>query len=156
MQAVFAKVPGGLLMPACTDAKRFIASLSRDEGVLVEVSKVTDMRLHRKLFALLELAFDAWEPNDDLLVLGESRRKDFNHFRSGILILAGHCDAQYSSSGVVRLNARSISLSECAGHEFELVYRAVLDVVWSRVLKYVRYTSPAQAERVIDELLTYE
>lgn len=156
MQAVFAKVPGGLLMPVCTDAKRFLAALSRDEGVLVEASKVTDLRLHRKLFALLELAFDAWEPNDDLVVIGESRRKDFNQFREGVLVLAGHCDASYTGAGVVRLKARSISLLECDGYEFERIYRAVLDVVWTRVLKYVRYTSPAAAERVIEELLTYE
>lgn len=156
MEAVFAKVPGGLLLPACTDAKRFVAALSRDEGVLVTVSKVTDLRLLRKLFTLLELAFDAWEPNEDLLVIGESRRKDFDRFREGVLILAGHCDAHYDRYGTVTLTARSISRVECDGYEFERVYRAVLDVVWSRVLRYVRYASPAHAERVVEKLLAYE
>lgn len=156
IRATFAKVPGGLLLPVCNDAKRLMASLRRDEGVVVDATKATDMRLHRKLFSLLELAFDAWEPDDDLRVIGESRRKDFDHFRSGVLILAGHCDANYSSSGSVRLRARSLSMAECDGYEIEKIYRSVLDVVWSRVLRYVRYSSPAAADRIVEELLTYD
>ena len=156
MDAYFSRQNGGILIPLDNNAKHFVASLAVGEGVRVQAFKVTDMRIHRKMFALLNLAFECWEPNDDLLVIGESRRKDFDHFRNRILILAGHYDVVYKSTGTFMLVARSLSTNLCDGYRFEQVYRAVLDVVWTRVLRHIRYASPEEADRVVDELISFD
>ena len=72
------------------------------------------------------------------------------------LILAGHYDVVYKSTGTFMLVARSLSTNLCDGYRFEQVYRAVLDVVWTRVLRHIRYASPEEADRVVDELISFD
>jgi hypothetical protein len=156
MECFFAKSPNSGLMPVGPEAERFLASLRAGGGVTVSVVSLADARLLRKLFSLFELAFDAWEPNEDLIVRGESARKDFDQFRKDVLILAGHYNRYVNARGEVRLEAKSLSPAKCEGVDLQCIYRKVLDVVWSRILRHVRYASPAEAERVIEKILTYE
>lgn len=156
MQAYFVKGPGGCLMPVGPEAEQFVASLSAGGGMMVDVERVQHPKLRRKLFVLFHLAFDAWEPNEDLVVRGECKRKDFTQFRKDLLILAGHYRRYVNAAGEVRLEAKSLSLAECEGLELQGIYRKVLDVVWTRILRHVRYANPAEVERVIEELNTHE
>lgn len=156
MEAFFAKSPNGWLMPVGPEAERFVASLSAGQGVAVDAHSVADVRLLRKLFSLMALAFEAWEPNPDLVEHSDSVRLDFDRFRKDLLILAGHYNRYVNAAGEVRLEAKSLSPAKCEGIDLQCIYRKVLDVVWTRILRHVRYASPIEAERVIEKLHTYE
>ena len=155
MKAVFAKGPGDTLIPADDAARNLVASLKPGEGVSVEAKRVRNVAFHRKFFALLRLAFDAWEPEEPRTWRGEALRKDFDSFRRDILVLSGHFDAHYGVDGSVSLEARSVSFAKCDEAEFAEVYSGVLDVLWSRVLGSAGYDSPEHVEEVVMELLRY-
>lgn len=152
MLAVFAKAQGQVLVPVDAGATRFLKSLKLGEGMEIEAKKVRNVRFHRKFFKLLRLAFDSWEPDPDLRVDGVCVRKDFESFREHILILSGHCEATYGVDGSVKLKAKSIAFDACDDFEFDQIYQAALDVVWSRVLRHVRYRSPQVADNVVQQL----
>lgn len=155
MRLLFQKLPGGALVPLGPDAERYLAQLPAGGGIELDVHPVTDMRLHRKFFKLVELGFQHWEPNEDLRVDGMSLREDLKSYRKKLLILAGHYEATYLRDGSVKLEARSISVAKCDGVTFARVYKACMAVIWDRVLKYARYESPAEVERVVNEMLSY-
>ena len=155
MKAIFYRAPGDTLIPADEAAHALLASLKPGEGVSVEAKRFRNVQFHRKFFALLRLAFDAWEPEEPRTWRGEALRKDFDAFRKDVLILAGFFDASYSVDGSVSLEARSISFSKCDELEFAAVYSSVLDVLWSRVLSDAGYSSPEHVDEVVMELLRY-
>ncbi len=156
MQAIFAKAQGQVLVPVDAGATRFLKSLKMGEGMAIEAKKVRNIKFLRKFFKLLRLAFDSWEPDPDLRRDGICIRKDFEAFREHVLILAGHCYATYGADGSVRMHAKSIAFDSCDDFEFEEVYEAVRDVVWSRVLRQVRYRSPLEVEMVAEQLSTFD
>ncbi len=155
MKCVFAKGQGNVLIPADPAAEQFIASLKLGNGAAVEVKKARNIRFHRKFFALLQLAFDIWEPTGEKMWKGVPIRKDFERFREDITILAGHYDVSYALDGSVKLTAKSISFANCDEHEFESVYDAVLDVVWEKILREANFRSKAEVESVVNQLMAY-
>ena len=155
MRYVFAKAKGGVLVPADPAAEKFVAGVRIGEGVTVEARKSRNVKFHRKLFSLLHLAFDLWEVPADRLHAGEPVRKDFEKFREDITILAGHYDSVFGVDGSVRLVARSISFANCDEHQFQEVYRGVLDVVWDKVFRQAHFRDKDEVERVVMELMSY-
>ena len=135
---------------------RFVESLKAGTGAALDFKRARNVGFHRKLFALLNLAFAVWQPNDDLRIDGVSVRKDFESFRKMVLILAGHADASYGLDGAVHFEARSISFGRCNELEFTTVYKSVLDVVWERILQHGRYRSIAEMESVAARLLGFD
>ena len=71
-------------------------------------------------------------------------------------ILAGFYKAVYNARGEVRLEAESLRFSSMSEERFEEVFNAVLNVVWSRVLKAAGYASVEDVEEVIEELLRFD
>lgn len=156
MQAYFVKGPGGCLIPVGPEAEQLVASMPAGGGMWADVETIQHPKLLRKLFKLFELAFDAWEPVEQLVTRGESGRKDFAQFRKDVLILAGHCRRYVNAAEEVRLEAKSLSPAKCEGVELQGIYTKVLDVVWSRILRNARYASPVEVEHVIEKLITFE
>lgn len=155
MKCIFAKGQGNVLIPADPAAEQFIASLKLGNGASVEAKKARNVKFHRKFFALLQLAFDIWEPPGEKVWKGVPIRKDFERFREDITILSGHYDASYGLDGEVKLTAKSISFANCDEHEFESVYQAVLDVVWEKILREANFRSKAEVENVVNQLMAY-
>lgn len=106
--------------------------------------------------ALFRLAYDAWEPLTPLEYKGLPVAKDFERFRKDMTILAGFYKAVYNARGEVRLEAESLRFSSMREERFEEVFNAVLNVVWSRVLKAAGYASVEDVEEVIEELLRFD
>ena len=71
-------------------------------------------------------------------------------------ILAGFYKPVYNVRGDLRLEAESLSFASMDETRFEKVYRALLTVIWNRVLRSVGYASEAEVERVIDELMRFD
>jgi hypothetical protein len=64
--------------------------------------------------------------------------------------------ARVNGSGELRLEAESLSFSSMDDERFEQVFRAVLTVVWDRVLKAAGYASEEEVERVVNELMRFD
>lgn len=156
MKVMLAKQRGNVLVPADPEAEKLIASIKIGDGISVEAKKARNIRFHRKFFTLLNLAFDIWEPVNDMLVRNQPINKCFEKFREDILILAGHYEAVFGINGNVRLRAKSISFARCDEYEFNDIYRSVLTVVWEKVLRFAQFPSEQEVERVVNLLIAYE
>lgn len=150
-QIVLAKAPGGALVPLDQQAQEFIAKLKLGAGVTVTVKRHRNPGLHRKYFALLNFAFDAWEP-EDKEYKGQPVAKNFDQFRNDVTVLSGFYETAITLRGETRLTAKSISFANMSQEEFERLYDATITVVLKHVLK--NYTRE-DLDRVIEELLRF-
>lgn len=156
MDIMLMKTPGGSLAPVDAEAREMVDKLKLGQGIQASVRRARNVRFHRKGMALFRLAYDVWEPLTPLEYKGLPVAKDFERFRKDMTILAGFYKAVYNARGEVRLEAESIRFSSMSEERFEEVFNAVLNVVWSRVLKAAGYASVEDVEEVIEELLRFD
>lgn len=154
---VLVKTPGGSLAPVDEEARALVDKLKTGQGVRASIKRVRNIQFHRKAFALFKLAFDVWEPEAKFQAYkGMAVAKDFDRFRKDMTILAGFYRAVYNARGEVRLEAESLSFASMDEDRFEKVFRAVLNVVWDRVLCRFGYATEGDVERVIEELMRFD
>ena len=156
MDIMLVKTPGGALAPVDAEAREMVDKLKLGQGIQASVRRARNVRFHRKGMALFRLAYDVWEPLTPLEYKGLPVAKDFERFRKDMTILAGFYKAVYNARGEVRLEAESLRFSSMTEERFEQVFNAVLNVVWSRVLKAAGYASVEDVEEVIEELLRFD
>lgn len=98
-------------------------------------------KFHKKYFALLEFAFDAWcefcEPRE---YKGQPVQQDFERFRSDTIILAGFFRPVYAINGEVRLEAESISFGNMSPERFEHLFSATINAILHKILPKGRFT----------------
>ncbi len=137
-----------------------MATLNRVKNgalMLADVRQPRNAKFHRKFFALLNFAFDYWEPQpvelDGEIVTPE---KNFERFRKDITILAGYRVMVVNIKNEVRYEAQSISFAEMDETEFNELYRAVFNTVWRLVLSRVHGMTEQVAENTINQLLSFD
>lgn len=146
---VLMKASGGLLVPADQKSAEHIAKLKLGAGVKVKMTKCNNIQFHRKMFALLGVAFDAWE-SPELEYKGERVSKNIEQFREDITILAGFYTFAVRLDGSVRFNAKSWSFEKMDDVEKEALYNKIIDVVLAKILtKYTRSDLDEVVERVL-------
>lgn len=155
MNCFFTKTPGGALAPADSETVAFLASLKIGQGLRADVKRARNIQQHRRLFALFNFAFDLWDA-PQLEYEGQPVAKNFDRFRKDVTILAGFYDAVTNLRGEVRLEAKSLAFHNMGEEEFQRVYRAVLGVVWERILKAKGYESQEKVDAIVQELLRFE
>lgn len=158
MQVIFEKLPGGLLRPLGEEAEQFVAGIKQGAGIKLDVTKVRNLRFHKKALKLIRVGFEHWNPDaspDAVRIDGIVAAKDFETFRKNVLILAGHCDTVFKLDGSFTFKARSIAFATCSELEFQLVYKRILDVVWERIMKDHHYRTPAELDAVVNQLLSF-
>ena len=155
MDIMLVKTPGGALAPVDAEAREMVDKLKLGQGIQASVRRARNVRFHRKGMALFRLAYDVWEPLTPLEYKGLPVAKDFERFRKDMTILAGFYKAVYNARGEVRLEAERLRFSSMSEERFEEVFNAVLNVVWSRVLKAAGYASVEDVEEVIEELMRF-
>ena len=156
MKVSFIKSQGGTLVAADVEAEKFISRLQVGDGVIVEAKKARSLLFHRKAFALLNLAFETWDPDPKNEYMGLGIQKNFDRFRKDITILAGYYSEVWDIRGELRLEPKSLSFESMDDVEFEGVYQSILTVVWNKVLKdAAKYESESEVERVVNELLRF-
>jgi hypothetical protein len=137
--------------------KRFksrLNNLEAGELCTIEAKLPRNSRYHRKFFAMLNLGFDAWEPQrKHKSYKGKPVTKNFERFRSDVLILAGYYEQTFCLDGKLKLEAKSISFAHMEQPEFEAVYNAVLDVLLADVLK--TYAGREEVNQVVDRMLRF-
>lgn len=132
-EIVLTKAANGALIPVDPQASDFISKLKLGGGVVATVKKHRNPAFHRKYFALLNLAYDAWEPG-----IKEHRgmavQKNFDRFRKDIIIAAGYYNVVVNINGDVRAEAKSINFSSMDDADFADLYSKTIDVVLARIL----------------------
>lgn len=147
-ELVLTKAPGGALIPADPQAAEFIGKLKLGAGVRAQVKLQRNPKFHRKYFALLNLAFDAWEPAE-ATYKGQKVGKNFDQFRNDIVVLAGFYEMAVNLKGETRLTAKSISFASMDQDEFDALYNATCNVILAKILQnYDR----EQLDAVMDRL----
>lgn len=155
VSCLFMRVRGNYLVPVDDEAEQLLTSLKTGQGVKLKAERVNNLKFHRRLFALLNFAFEIWEPSATE-VLGQPVTKNFNVFRKDLVVLAGFYDAHYSPDGSVRLEPHSLSFKACEDQKRAEVYKAILGVVWERVLRHANFDSPEEVDAVISHLIGFE
>lgn len=155
VKAVFERIPGGLLRPVDPAAEQLVASLKTNQGVVLEAKRSQNIAFHNKLFSLMNLAFEIWEPQGRE-VRGQPVLKNFESFRKDLVVMAGFYDAHYAPDGSVRLVPHSLSFKACEHEKRAQVYKAILSVVWEKILRHCHYDSPEEVDAVVHQLLGYD
>lgn len=148
---VLMKAAGGVLVPADQQAADYIAKLKMGTAVTATVRRQRNPKFHRKFFALLNFAFDAWEPAGNTYK-GQQVGKNFDQFRNDVVVLAGHYEMAVTLKGDTRLTAKSISFGSMGEDEFEELYGSTINVVLQRIL--TNYTRE-DLDHVINQLLAF-
>lgn len=147
---VLMKTPGGALVPADPQATEYIARLKLGAPVKAEVKRMRNYQFHKKLFALLNFAFENWEPSE-ATYKGQIVQKNFGQFRNDVTVLAGFGETTITLKGEVRIVAKSISFGSMSQDEFDALYSSVLNVILAKVLKnYDRDQLDAVLDRLAD------
>lgn len=152
---VLMKTPTGMLAPVDDVGADYISKLKMGYGVRLNLTRVRNPRFHKKVFALFQLAFEAWEA-PVLEYKGEQVSKEFEQFRKDITVIAGHHNSVVNLRGEVRLVAKSLAFASMDDEEFERVYKSVLEATWKNVLRNHGYKSSEEVESVIKRLTMFE
>jgi hypothetical protein len=150
-ELVLTKAPGGALIPADPQAADFINRLKLGQGITASVKRHRNPGHHKKYFALLNLAFDAWEPTE-ATYKGQRVGKNFDQFRNDVIVLAGFYEMAVNLKGETRLTAKSISFANMDQAEFDDLYNATCNVILQRIL--TNYTRD-DLDAVIDRLMGF-
>lgn len=134
---------------------RKVISAEPGEIFTVETTFPRNYKFHKKMFALLSVGFDSWEPDRKRFNYnGRAIEKNFERFREQVLIMAGHYDQVFSLRGdKMELVAKSISYAAMDDAEFETLYSAVIDVLLREVC--VRYKNRAELEAVVERVMGF-
>ena len=147
---VLIKAQGGFLIPADEQSAQALQRVKTGEAIRVSATKIRNVLFHRKFFALLNLAYDSWEPMAEYK--GEKAQKNFEQFRNDVVCLAGYHETTVTLRGDVRVKAKSISFARMQEDEFQELYNSVINVILSRILK--NYSKP-DLENVINQLISF-
>lgn len=145
---------GGALVPAYDDTAERMRGVKEGKLVMVALKQPRNPRFHGKFFALLNFAFQYWEPEHEEID-GMTVEKDFERFRKDATILAGYRHAVVNMKGDVRYEADSISFGSMDEEEFHKLYKSVFNVLWRMVMSKVPGMTEEEAENAINQMLSY-
>ena len=145
------KTPTGALVPADSQSADYLRKHKVGQGFKASVTRARNIQFHRKFFALLNYAFDAWEPKEKLYK-GKPVAKNFNQFRADITILAGYYETAIRMDGTVRVTPKSIAFHQMNEDEFSELYSAVIDVLLKQI--FLNQTRE-DIDNVVNNILAY-
>ena len=147
---ILKKALGGLIPSSNADADE-LDTLKSGTDYKCVMSQPRNIGFHRKYFALLNFAYEHFEPTQ-VFYKGEQILKNRERFRHDIAILSGYYTTTLNINGEPRLDAKSISFAKMDEHEFEALYSKTIDVILAKVLN--NYDDD-ELRNVVDELLGY-
>lgn len=142
---------GQVLIPATPADQDKIESIKNGQFLEVDIKQKRNVKFHRKFFAMLNVGFDAFEP-EQKAYKGQVAEKNFERFRKDVVILAGFYDSTYDIQGSLKLEAHSISFGKMSEDEFNKVYNACCNVLLMKVLS--NYTR-ADLDGVVEQLTRF-
>ena len=147
----FTVMPGKALKPSTNQDIELMAKWKIGDVVAGSFKKPRNAQFHRKFFALLDLAYDAWEPPEGELH-GMPVQKNRERFRKDLIIAAGYFEPVSNIKGDTRAEALSMSFAAMDEAEFGEFYLAVQNVILQYVLK--NYTKE-DLDSVVDQIMGF-
>ncbi len=145
------KINNSTLITASDEDIELMKRVKTGAVVSVELKVSRSYRFLKKFFAMLDVGFDAWEP-DEVTYKSQVIEKNKEQFREDVIILAGYYEISMRLDGTTRTKAKSIAFGSMSEDEFEKVYNAVSGVLLAKVLK--NYTR-SDLDRVVNELIGF-
>lgn len=131
MNIVLTKTPIGFI-PGDKETEEFARKIKLGTNIHGDFKRQRNSGHHRKMFALLNLAFEYFDPGPVNSKYGIPE-KNFDRFRQDCTILAGHYHTSYRLDGSVRVEADSISFASMDQDTFDKLYQSILAVVMERI-----------------------
>jgi len=130
-----------------------VAKWKLGDMVQANVKRPRNYKLLQKHFVMLNVGFDAWEP-EPVEHNGVTYQpvKNFDRFREEITILAGYYDLVVTVKGELRKVAKSISFGAMSEDDFGQLYNASQKVLLDLILH--NYTHE-DLDRVVEELMNF-
>lgn len=132
------KYDGRSFMPIVTDEKteRWLSTLKGFSELPATISQPRNGKFHRKLFGLLNIAFDICPEPEEVEYAGKmiQPEKDFDKFREWVTIMAGYYHPVWYPDGSFRMVADSISFASMKEDTFEELYNKVITVILNKVI----------------------
>lgn len=148
-ELILMRTPSGVLAPVDEETAAAIARLKMGQGVKGKFTRTRNLKFHRKFFALLSLAFDAWEA-PELAINGMPAAKNRERFRKDLIVAAGHYEPVVSLKGELRAEPHSIAFDAMEEEDFEKLYDSVVTIVLQRILRnYTREDLDAVVENIL-------
>lgn len=113
---------------------------------------VRNYKFLKKYFALLNIAFENWEPGEINSKYGVPE-KNFDRFRSDCTILAGFYETYIRIDGTVRIEPKSISFSRMDNEEFSRLYNETITVLLNFV--YKKKLSPEELNDIVEKYMEF-
>lgn len=155
MELQMIKHAGGNLSPAFEQDAIAMQKIKNGNLCHVAVTQPRNAKFLRKYFALLNFAFDYWEP-EAIVINGIEAGKDFERYRKDITILAGFRYPVVNIRGEVRYEAESISFGKMTEDRFNDVYSRTFDVLWRLILSKVPQMTEQDAHNAINALQSFD
>jgi len=150
-------VLGGVTEEDHKQWKRLWAKINRLEaGEIINFEAIfpRNAKFHRKFFALLNFAFEAWEPErSHKSYKGRPITKNFERFRKDVIVYAGYYEQTFDLKGNMKLEPLSMSFAKMDQPEFELLYNAVATVILENVLS--NYKDRNELDAVIEQIIGF-
>ena len=140
------------LTPANQETQRWFDGLKIGSTVHGPLRQQRILWKHRKYFALLQIAFDHWEPGEINSDYG-TPEKNFDRFRKDIAILCGHYNVVVRLDGSTRIEADSISFAKMDQVVFDKLYSKTIDLLIKRI--YNSQVSKKSIERMVSDYLKF-
>ena len=127
--SVLIKVQGGLA-PGDPQTEEFVSKVKLGGAVRgnLTIMQPRNAAFHRKFFALLNLAYEYWEPPETDTKWGKPV-KNFENFRKNLTVLAGHGQMVFNIDGTFKMQADSISFGSMDQTTFDALYQNMISVV---------------------------
>lgn len=136
-------------MPATDQDAELLSKIKIGQPTKLTFTRVRNYQFLKKYFALLNLAFDFWEPDEENLI-GE---KNFDQFREDIIILSGFYKRSIRLDGSTRVSAKSIAFGNMSEDEFEKLFSKTIDVIIKHVMR--DYTGE-MLRSIVDQVEAFE
>lgn len=151
MEILLKKVANAL-HPIDDEGAQWLFQCKNGDVFKAKISKPRNIQFHRKYFALLDHAYESWEPEYPDGFNGEDITKNKETFRKNIQILAGYGYPVINLRNEVRYESNSISFGSMSAEDFEKLYNSVLNMILKHVL--TKYTKD-DLEGVVEEILRF-
>lgn len=137
MRVLMQKTPAGGLAPCGQEAAEQVAKLRIGQPVWCDVVRTGNNKLFRKWFVLLDIGFEAFEPQPIASgqFAGQVPEKNRERFRKEVTIMAGYHELVATLDGRVRVEARSVSPDRMSPEDFEKLYSATINVLLRMVIR---------------------
>ena len=109
------------------------------------LTKPRNIGFHKKLFALISIAYEAWTP-EKMEYKGVAVQKNRTRFRHDLTVMAGFYTPTFKANGELVMVPKSISFAKMDEEEFSQLYSKFIDVILAQILTH--YTAQDLDEQV--------